>query len=81
MPSQLNCVGFFALFPYIAGGPKWVLLDGDKIAALFAMLIQQEMQAAGLLAPSAGTPGLCVVRYSHCCNEIDYTPLKCACEM
>jgi hypothetical protein len=52
----LCCV--FALFPYIAGEPKWVLLDGDKIAALFAMLIQQEMQAAGLLAPSAGTLGL-----------------------
>lgn len=30
------------------GSPKWVLLDGDKISALFAKLLQQELSAAGL---------------------------------
>ena len=29
--------------------PKWTLFDGDKISVLFALLISQEMDAAGLL--------------------------------
>ena len=30
------------------GAPQWILLDGDKIAALMAMLLQQELAASGL---------------------------------
>lgn len=55
-PSHIRCV-FFAVLPYCLtvdlschadGPPQWVLLDGDKIASLFAMLLQQELTAAGL---------------------------------
>ena len=31
------------------GLPTWILLDGDKIAALMAILLKQELEAAGLL--------------------------------
>lgn len=33
---------------YLTDEKKWVLLDGDKIAALFSLFISQELQASGL---------------------------------
>lgn len=33
---------------YLAEDKKWILLDGDKIAALFSLFISQELEASGL---------------------------------
>lgn len=33
---------------YLAESKKWILLDGDKIAALFSLFISQELVASGL---------------------------------
>ena len=39
---------FHAFLPSPTGVPQWVLLDGDKIAALLSVLIARELKEAGL---------------------------------
>lgn len=47
------------------GAPKWVLLDGDKIASLVSLLVHRELVASGLLELGQFSCGVVQTAYAN----------------
>ena len=49
-------VSILSIFEFAAGRGKWILIDGDKIAALYAAFIHAEMANLGLEKVTPSSP-------------------------